>query len=43
VTIYPYFDNLEFDIFDAGVPKCLFFILLLLQLGFERFQYISLS
>jgi len=45
LTTCPYFDNVDFDIFDAGV---VFFSanlsrLLPLQLGFERFQHICLS
>jgi len=36
-------DNLELDIFDAGGPQYLFIIPGPLQLGSERFQYISLS
>jgi len=42
LTTCLYFDNLEFDIFDAGGPQC-HSRLLPLQLGFERFQHISLS
>jgi len=43
LTACPYFDNLEFDIFYAVGFQCLFITLLPLQLGFECFQYISLS
>jgi len=42
LTTFPYFDNLEFDIFDAGgLLSATLSCLLTLQLGFERFQYIS--
>jgi len=45
LTTCPYFDHVHFDIFVAAV---VFFSanlsrLLPLQLGFQRFQYISLS
>ena len=40
LTTCPYFDNLEFHIFDAGSPQCHFISRLLpLQLGFEGFQW----
>jgi len=44
-TTCPYFDNLEFDLFDAGGPQCHFItsVTIAVTVGFERFQYISLS
>jgi len=42
-NLSPYFDNREFEIFDAGVLSATFSRLLPLQLGFERFQYNRLS
>ena len=39
LTTCPYFNNLEFHIFDAGSPQCHFISCLLpLQFGFEGFQ-----
>jgi len=45
LTTYSYFDNLEFDIFDAGdlVFSATLSRLLPLQLGIERFQYLGLN
>jgi len=46
LTICSYFDNHELDSIDAGGLQCQFnhvCYYLPLQLGFERFQYISLS
>jgi len=43
LTTSSYFDNLEFDIFDAASPNAILSRLLPLQLEFERFQYIRLS
>jgi len=44
LTTCPYFDDVDFDIFDAGVVlfSAILSRLLPLQLGFERFQYIRL-
>jgi len=42
LTTFPYFDNLEFDIFDAGsLLSATLSRLQTLKLGFERFHYIS--
>jgi len=44
LTTFPYFDNLEFDIFDAGgLLSATLSHLLTLQLGFDRFQCIGFS
>ena len=43
LTSSPYFDNLEFNIFDAGSSQCHFATSVTIALGFERFQYIRLS
>jgi len=43
LTTYPYFDNLEFDIFDAGGLHCHFITSVTIAAGFEYFQGISLS
>jgi len=43
LTTCPYFDNLEFDIFDAGGPQCHFITSFTMAVRFGRFQYISLS
>jgi len=43
LTTCPYFDNLQFDIFLQVVLSATLSLMLPLQLGFERFQYISSS
>jgi len=42
-TTCPYFDNFEFDIFDAGGPQCHFITSVTIAVAFEHFQCISLS
>jgi len=43
LTTCPCFDNLEFDIFDAGGPQYHFITSVTIAVRFAHFQYISLS
>ena len=43
LTTCPCFNNFEVDIFEAGGPSATSSCLLPLQLGFEHFEYITLS
>jgi len=43
LTTYPYFDNFDIDVLMQVILSATLSRLLPLQLGFERFQYVSLS